>query len=130
MTKTPEQLAEEYADESPWHLNQGEWDEWTTACKGFLAGYQAAKDQLADTGKVMPQWISVKERLPEEGQIVLTSCEQGKMFLLRKVSEEFLGSTLLWKYCCGYDKDLVDGESYCYEITHWMPLPEAPKEEK
>lgn len=78
----------------------------------------------------MSEWISVKDRLPEENQIVLTSCEQGKMFLLRKVSEEFLGGTLFWKYCCGYDKDLVDGESYCYEITHWMPLPAPPKEEK
>ena len=33
----------------------------------FLAGYKAAKDQIADADKVMPQWISVKERLPEEG---------------------------------------------------------------
>ena len=41
----------------------------------------------------MSEWISVKDRLPEENQIVLTSCEQGKMFLLRKVSEEFLDCT-------------------------------------
>lgn len=78
--------------------------------------------------KIESSWVSVKDRLPEDGQVVLTSCEQGKMFLLRKVSEEFLGGTLLWKYCCGYDKDLAEGESYCYEISHWMPLPELPGE--
>ena len=128
--KTPEEMAEEYLDQDKVACDAINHDAEDLVKDAFLAGYQAAKDQFADTGKVMPQWVSVKERMPEEGQIVLTSCEQGKMFLLRKVSEEFLGGTLLWKYCCGYDKDLVDGESYSYEITHWMPLPEAPKEEK
>lgn len=176
MTKTPEEMAEEWMTEE-----YGDTSHWVRMGKdmsidAFLAGYQAAKDeykeaidtyndvakqmleeavrimspqdQLADADKVIAEdtcehilymekmvdvnpssgWISVKDRLPEEGEIVMTSCEQGKMFLLRKVSEEFLGATLLWKYCCGYDKDLADGESYCYEITHWMPLPEAPEE--
>lgn len=102
--KTPEQLAEEYADD--WHKDCDYPAEILRHTKKatetvFLAGYQAgrlnsegvqaAKDQLAD-GKVMfcvycndmhkgdcaeckgknhpalrgTQWISVKERLPEE----------------------------------------------------------------
>ena len=74
--KTPEQLAvewfkEEYGDTSNWTYMGQEM-----SLDAFYAGYQAgrlnsegvqaAKDQLADADKVMPQWISVKERLPEE----------------------------------------------------------------
>ena len=111
MSKTLEQMAKGYVEQESL-----EYEEAAGGYYGFIAGYQAAQ-----------QWISVKERLPEDGQVVLTSCEQGKVFLLRKVSEEFLGGTLLWKYCCGYDKDLAEGESYCYEISHWMPLPKPPE---
>ncbi len=53
--KTPEELAEEYAD----HWEQD--PEYRLSYDGYLAGYQAAK----------PQWISVKERLPRPGQEVL-----------------------------------------------------------
>lgn len=44
--KTPEEMAEEYANSTD-----------AFAYKGFLAGYQAAQ-----------QWISVKDRLPEIDQ--------------------------------------------------------------
>lgn len=82
MTKTPEQMAEEYANTTDsCDVDQ----EYAFAYNGFLAGYQAAKDeieaykdgakdvakklkeliaeqdQLADADKVMPEWISVKE---------------------------------------------------------------------
>lgn len=71
MTKTPEQLAKEYAD----YFMPGEDNKaYTSLIKeiAFLAGYQAAKDQLADADKVMnspkklDSWISVKDRLPED----------------------------------------------------------------
>jgi hypothetical protein len=52
MTKTPEQMAEEYCEDH---------DECEFAKDAFLAGYQAAQ-----------QWISVKERLPEYDVEVLT----------------------------------------------------------
>lgn len=56
-------------------------------------------------------WISVKDRMPEEGVDVL-------VYLNRK----------------GADVDFVDRESgnfFYYdegEVTHWRPLPEPPKE--
>ncbi len=47
MTKTPEQMAEEYALDCE-HVY------WRPlAAKDFLAGYKAAQDQLADASKVM-----------------------------------------------------------------------------
>lgn len=85
--KTPEQMAEEY-ERFNWCVNGLK--------SAFLAGYQAAKDQLADfskvmcnttmeeikavdTGELMPitnlptsaKWISVKDRLPEDWDCVL-----------------------------------------------------------
>lgn len=78
----------------------------------------------------MAEWISVKDRLPEEGKEVL-------VFAIGKL-DNFIGETAIaisdytnislvpqiihrmgwrapWQYF------LTD-----YEITHWMPLPEPP----
>lgn len=65
-----------------------------------------------------PAWIPVTERLPKYGERVLV----------------FGGVTM---YVAYYDKNRYGGESwhklnskshYC-NPTHWMPLPELPKEE-
>ena len=65
----------------------------------------------------MAEWISVKERLPEEGEKVLwfdrDDMEVGSVFRSRGVT--FVSTSL----------DLFDIAEY----THWMPLPEPPKEE-
>lgn len=110
--KTPEELAEQWCAEHICHLQM------TCHAEAFLAGYAAAQ----------PKWISVKDRLPEDGQIALTICDNGKMFLLQKVSDEMFGVPIYWNYCCGFDKELGPNESYCYDVTHWMPLPKPPKE--
>ena len=98
MTKTPEQMAKEYANESGW-LEDGYI--WREAESGFLAGYQAAQ-----------QWISVKERLPEEGQDVLVFDEG--IFSVKSLSSY----THKWHpYENGFD---------C-EPSHWQPLPKPPE---
>lgn len=118
--KTPEELAEEYLRyESESHY-------W--AKQSFLAGYKAAQEHAhaaleeaeinADKAYHQglkdgaPQWISVKDRLPEDASDVLIAWADG-------VSE-----------ACFCD------ETWCREgrrllwVTHWMPLPDGPKEEK
>lgn len=59
MSKTPEEMAEEYRENH---------DECEFARDAFLAGYQAAKDQVADAGKVMTA--------PPKEEKVITSLDE------------------------------------------------------
>ena len=115
--KTPEEMAEEYCEDH---------DECEFARDAFLAGYQAAKDQLADVGKVIPQWISVKERLPEINKGFIGFAENKEVcncYRYPDHSEDgrpvFYAQTKTGLLICGLES-----------ISHWMPLPEPPKEEK
>ena len=70
---------------------------------------------LINNPSMLAQWISVKDRLPEESSEVLFVL-YGKVYLgdylLNEAFETPAGSVFL------------DDEA----VTHWMPLPEAPKE--
>lgn len=60
----------------------------------------------------MNNWISVKDRLPKENDRVLT-------YSPNMASSDIGGISIQWGWCC---KTKVN------DITHWMPLPEPPKE--
>ena len=67
----------------------------------------------------MAEWVSVEERLPEKGGVALVW--DGKY---RKV-----GCYGRFGWHEEYDPD--DERSvghFIYDVTHWMPLPEPPKE--
>lgn len=73
-----------------------------------------------------PEWISVEDRLPEikEGHCsdtVLVYLEGGGM-AFTDLEETFFGD-----FVFGIEKMDPNGE-YGPEVTHWMPLPEPPKE--
>lgn len=61
------------------------------------------------------EWISVDERLPKDGETVLTISSEEEMAV------------------CFYETELEGIFQQChglvqiYNITHWMPLPEPPK---
>jgi len=120
--KTPEELAEEYADTQHYDVDQ----EWSDSYRGFLAGYQAAA----------PQWISVKDRLPEDSSFVVVWCckqlplEVGNILMLAKFERPNWRDQPTWLVVNGFDRHLKDGEYYSCIVTHWMPLPAPPKEEK
>lgn len=60
-------------------------------------------------------WISVEDRLPEEGTRVLIYRKDGEMTVDYRIN--ICDSYWIW---CG----LTDEEMQ--RITHWMPLPEPP----
>ena len=79
-----------------------------------LCGYAA--DAIEELLAAVPQWISVEDELPDVAEKVLTY--NGDF-----VSENWLctvaskvGRVNVWAYSEGF-------------VTHWMPLPESPKEE-
>jgi hypothetical protein len=79
-----------------------------------------AADAIEELLAAVPHWISVEERLPEPYQNVLT-CAQ-KLFGVDRLLVYGIDYTLdNGEWACG-------GESYKTMVTHWMPLPEPPKE--
>ena len=75
---------------------------------GYEKGYEAGK----------PKWIPVSERLPELDELVMCY-KRGKMFL-----GKYLG--VMYSPVVGAFKS--NEEYYALGATHWMPLPEPPKE--
>lgn len=63
-----------------------------------------------------PHWISVEDELPKIGKDVLVLREDGEMQVAHQYNEEI---ARWWS---------VDGFPLKNNITHWMPLPQAPKE--
>ena len=62
-----------------------------------------------------PKWISVEERMPEDGDDVAAIIRWNEN---------------VWEYGIAFrcnGKWLVNGEGIV-TVTHWMPLPEPPKE--
>jgi hypothetical protein len=80
----------------------------------FIAGYQAAA----------PQWISVKERLPEEDVAVLV---YGQVLNdppdVLGVRRRYNGDQD-WKHTWESEDGFIYRED---DVTHWMPLPKAPE---
>lgn len=69
-------------------------------------------------------WISVQERLPEEGQIVLVYNADG---VRRASGREYSGAVWGWREesdSCGCCDSFNAGS-----VTHWMPLPAPPAEQ-
>ena len=63
----------------------------------------------------MSNWISVKDRLPEE--------EAGVLVYPPVMSCSYNNEYGFYRFSTSQDCEVA-----CRGITHWMPLPEAPKE--
>lgn len=67
--------------------------------------------------EIIPRWIPVSERLPEEWVDVLVLSECG----FCEVAVYLGGHSNKWRVT--WNHDMLDGD-----VTHWMPLPEPPEE--
>ena len=87
------------------------FDDNITACRKMMecSICRATKIYNADYRK--QEWISVDERLPEEDVRVLVYINSERIYTKLDTDR------------------MVDGEwvRWSKDITHWMPLPEAPK---
>lgn len=68
-------------------------------------------DYLIAHGVTVQEWISVDDRLPEQGEKAICIDADGDM-MIGKYTEWG------WMFPC-----------YFEELTHWMPVPEPPKGE-
>ena len=81
---------------------------------------EAGAKRIAELEAQVPRWISVKDRLPEPGitkLIVTVQHEHGNTVDMAR----YLGPQEGW--------DLVSWKLWDKNVTHWMPLPEPPKDE-
>ena len=135
MSKTPEEMAEEFFEN--WQPEKGKYIrpkarqyalEKTTEC--FMAGYQAAQ-----------QWISVKDRLPNVEKTSRSLRRESSCILLASYGNVYAAhlcedwsdrSLFIFEACtCNCRAfDMEIDEWKLDQVTHWMPLPAPPKEEK
>jgi len=79
----------------------------------FRHGVKWAQDNAA------PQWIPVSERLPDEGTYFCLG-HNGTPFVCLLRNKKYEGCVWLRN----------TGTKRVYGITHWMPLPSAPEQNK
>lgn len=86
-----------------------------------LAYIQQLEDHIGDLTNMVPRWISVKEREPEPFTSVLGYIpDETPMPVVREGYRVNVGNCNAY-----YFPVLADRR----EITHWMEIPEPPKEE-
>ena len=73
---------------------------------------------LIDNGVTVQEWISVDERLPEHGGVVLCFMKFGGQRILQ------WDNVSSWWFGYGHGDDWQKAD-----VTNWMPLPERPKGE-
>ena len=70
-------------------------------------------------------WINVKDKLPECGTYVLVCCT---MKVTSKI--DYVNAVTMAFVCEEEFVDVELDEVITEGVTHWMPLPEPPKEEE
>lgn len=84
--------------------------------KSWTLGYDAGRDEN------MPHWIPVTERLPDNIDEEVLVCNEG-------YGKDGTGFATVAVYNGNGWLECWERKQYLACITHWMPLPEPPKEE-
>lgn len=103
------------------------YDDGKNLCNGSMCMADLRKESLAYICQLeaqTPRWISVEERLPEDGDSVLVIVNG------RYGNIKFVNAICMATYS-GDEGWIIDNyeEWYGAEVDYWMPLPEPPEEE-
>lgn len=92
----------------------------------FNDGYYTVAEikAIIDTAPTVGEWISVSDRLPSEYGNYIAFCEGEVMECTYAPPKK--GMIPGWSTCDAHGVHFFGEKS----VTHWMPLPEPPKEEK
>ena len=77
-------------------------------------------DKLLDSGVTVQEWISVDERLPENGGYVVCIAKRNPFSMFMPMVARIKKN--------GWVNPIT--EQYISEVTRWMPMPELPKGER
>lgn len=125
--KKPEEIKKglvEAIEEASWVVEGGDAHDLIDAVENAHASMADALSLIQQLESQVPRWISVEERLPErkppycqtvnvrtiDGKVLPGFCNHGLWYVMREEDD----------FC----NDADEGE-----VTHWMPLPKAPKED-
>ena len=91
-------------------------------CKDCFANgscyYYRVADRLIANGITVQEWVSVKERLPQE-----------KVNCIVHYKHAYCDNDDYWAIgMCFYDGEKFQFDP-AYKVTHWMPIPQPPKGE-
>lgn len=145
MTKTPEQMAEEYCNQDEVACAAINRDAEDLVKDAFIAGYKAAKDEknspekldscehILDMEKMVDVnssnnsngWISVKERLPEVGQRVLI---YNPLEYVSIVMADYYNTTRPFFDHITLDDIHLNIYPDEDKQLYWMPLPKPPED--
>lgn len=130
LSKTPEEIkkglecCDKFLGGGHWNIcSKCPYDMGKGRCYGTMMADALAYIQQLEAQ--VPRWIPVEERLPEgkppycqtvnvrtiDGKVLPGFCNHGLWYVMREEDD----------FC----NDADEGE-----VTHWMPLPEAPKEDE
>lgn len=84
-----------------------------------VAELEWAQQHITELEARLPKWISADERLPDNGVPVLIRSSFGEIFTCRR--PVIVDTNKSW--------ESNTGEFNRPKITHWMPLPQPPKEQ-
>ena len=103
----------------PYDVETDDYDDYliNNIYHGFKMGVEHAKAQA------VPEWIPVSERLPDAGVLCIVFGLNG---VINNLFEYYRP-----QHINGYFDSVIDG---CVieltDVTHWMPLPAAPEQNK
>ena len=102
---------------------------------GYIDEYRHERckaGQYVANAPTVNEWISVKERLPEK-QVPVLVCvppySDGEEAYFRHVGMAYYTYSGRGGFWAGTDGNVYGAIGIIHEPTHWMPLPEPPKED-